>query len=149
MGNPHDAEDVVQDAFLSAYRAWGRFRGESRVTTWLYRIATTAALMKIRKGKRGRELTQTGLEDIDIPSLEMSPERGAANAELGAKLNEGISMLEPNLRTAVILRDVQGMSNSEAAEILEITVSSLKSRLHRGRLLLRKHLSDYVATREN
>ena len=113
MGNPHDAEDVVQDAFLSAYRAWGRFRGESRVTTWLYRIATNAALMKIRKGKRGRELTQTGLEDIDIPSLEMSPERGAANAELGAKLNEGISMLEPNLRAAVILRDVQGMSNSD------------------------------------
>lgn len=148
MGNPHDAEDVVQDAFLSAYRAWDRFRGESRVTTWLYRIATNAALMKIRKGKRGRELTQTGLEDIDIPSLDMSPERQAANSELGSKLNEGISMLEPSLRTAVVLRDVQGMSNSEAAEILEITVSSLKSRLHRGRLLLRKHLSDYVATRE-
>jgi RNA polymerase sigma-70 factor, ECF subfamily len=149
MGNPHDAEDVVQDAFLSAYRAWDRFRGESRVTTWLYRIATNAALMKIRKGKRGRELTQTGLDDIDIPDMGMSPEQGAANAELGAKLNEGIAMLEPNLRTAVVLRDVQGMSNTEAAEVLEITVSSLKSRLHRGRLLLRKHLSDYVATRES
>jgi RNA polymerase sigma-70 factor (ECF subfamily) len=149
MGNPHDAEDIVQDAFLSAYRTWDRFRGESRVTTWLYRIATNAALMKIRKGKRGRELTQTGLDDIDIPRKGMSPEQGAANAELGAKLNERIAMLEPNLRTAVVLRDVQDMSNTEAAEILEITVSSLKSRLHRGRLLLRKHLSDYVATREN
>ena len=148
MGNPHDAEDVVQDAFLSAYRAWDRFRGESRVTTWLYRIATNAALMKIRKGKRGRELTKTGLDDIDIPSLEISPEKGAMNAELGAKLNEGIAMLEPNMRTAVVLRDLQGLSNTEAAEILEITVSSLKSRLHRGRLLLRKHLSDYVATNE-
>jgi hypothetical protein len=62
--------------------------------------------MKIRKGKRGRELTQTGLDDIDIPSKGMSPEQGAANPELGAKLNEGISMLEPNLRTAVVLRDV-------------------------------------------
>ena len=105
--------------------------------------------MKIRKGKRGRELIQIGLEDIDIPDLEMSPELGTANAEFGAKLKEGIGMLEPNLRTAVVLRDVQGMSNSETAEIFEITVSSLKSRLHRDRMLLRKHLSDYVVTKEN
>ena len=105
--------------------------------------------MKIRKGKRGREMTQTGLEDIDIPSLEMSPEQGSANVELGAKLKEGIGMLKPNLRTAVVLRDVQGMSNSETTEILKITFSSLKFRLHRGRLLLRKRLSDHVAAKEN
>ena len=60
MGNPQDAEDVAQEAFLSAYRAFGRFRGESRVTTWLYRITVNAALMRLRKEKKARELTSDG-----------------------------------------------------------------------------------------
>ncbi len=144
MGKPEDAEDVAQDAFISAYRALDRFRGDARVTTWLYRITVNAALMKLRKEKRARTLTQTGLEDVDVPDWDASPERSAVTSELGEKLQEGISMLQPELRGAVILRDVEGLSNTEAAEVLGITVSSLKSRLHRGRILLRKYLSDYV-----
>ena len=131
MGKPEDAEDVAQDAFLSAYRAFERFRGESRVTTWLYRITVNAALMKLRKEKRARTLTQTGLDDIEI-------------ADWSETLREGIDQLSPELKAAVVMRDVEGLSNSEAADILEITVSSLKSRLHRARVLLRKHMSDYV-----
>ncbi len=144
MGKPEDAEDVAQDAFISAYRALDRFRGDARVTTWLYRITVNAALMKLRKEKRARTLTQTGLEDVDLPDWGATPEQSAVTSELGEKLQEGISMLQPELRGAVILRDVEGLSNAEAAEALEITVSSLKSRLHRGRILLRKYLSDYV-----
>ena len=144
MGTPEDAEDVAQDAFLSAYRAFDRFRGESRVTTWLYRITTNAALMKLRKEKRARTLTQTGFEDVDIADWSETPERSAASSELGEKLQEGIAQLQPDLRAAVVLRDVQELSNAEAAEVLKITVTSLKSRLHRGRVLLRKYLSDYV-----
>lgn len=144
MGKPEDAEDVAQDAFISAYRAFGRFRGESRVTTWLYRITVNAALMKLRKEKRARTLTQTGLEDVDVVNWDETPERMAVSSELGDKLKEGIDQLQPELRAAVILRDVEGLSNSEASEILDITVSSLKSRLHRGRVLLRKYLADYV-----
>ena len=72
------------------------------------------------------------------------PERSAASSELGEKIQEGIDLLQPDLRAAVVLRDVEGLSNTEAAEILGITVSSLKSRLHRARVLLRKYLSDYV-----
>ena len=144
MGKPEDAEDVAQDAFISAYRAFDRFRGESRVTTWLYRITVNAALMKLRKEKRARTLTQTGLEDMDVVSWDATPERAAVTSELGEKLQEGMGRLQPDLRAAIILRDVEGLSNAEAAEILDITVSALKSKLHRGRVLLRKYLSDYV-----
>ncbi len=144
MGNPQDAEDVGQDAFLSAYRAFDRFRGESRVTTWLYRITVNAALMKLRKEKRARTLTQTGLDDVDIADCDDTPERFAASSELGEKLQEGIAQLDTDLKAAVVLRDVEQLSNSEAADILQITVSSLKSRLHRGRVLLRHYMSDYM-----
>ena len=142
MGNP---EDVAQDAFLFAYRAFDRFRGQSRVTTWLYRITVNAALMRLRKTKLARSLTQTGLDDMEIVDWAASPEKDAINSELRDKLQEGINQLEPDLRTAVVLRDVNGLSNAEVAEIVDITVPAVKSRLHRARVLLRKYLSDYVA----
>ena len=82
MGKPEDAEDVAQEAFLSAYRAFHRFRGESKVTTWLYRITVNAALMKLRKEKRSRTLTRTGLEDIDIgDSPANHPETSSSRAD--------------------------------------------------------------------
>ena len=146
MGNPDDAEDVAQDAFLSAYRAYERFRGESRVTTWLYRITVNAALMRLRKTKTDRALTSTGLEDKVVPDWSSLPDKEAVNAELREKLEDGIARLDPDLRAAVILRDVEGLSNSEAAEALDITVSALKSRLHRARVLLRQFLSEYVGS---
>ena len=100
--------------------------------------------MRLRKEKCARALTQTGLEDVDLVDWDTTPEKSAATSELGEKLQEGIARLESDLRAAVVLRDVEGLSNSEAAEVLGITVSSLKSRLHRARVLLRKYLSDYV-----
>ena len=146
MGN---AEDVAQEEFISAYRARDRFRGDSKVTTWLYRITSNAALMRLRKEKRGRSLTRTGLDDVDIPSWGETPEGSAVTSELGEKILEGIAMLQPDLRAAVVLRDVSGLSNTESADSLGITVSSLKSRLHRGRILLRKHMSDYVKSAQD
>ena len=147
MGNPHDAEEVAQEAFISAFRAFDRFRGESRVTTWLYRITVNAALMRIRREKRARELRWVGVENLEIPSWEEAPEPSAINSELGDKIQEGIAMLQPELRAAVVLRDVAGLSSREAAESLDITVSSLKSRLHRARVLLRQHLAEYAPQR--
>ena len=144
MGNPHDAEDVVQDAFLSAYRAWDRFRGEARPSTWLYRITVNAALMRLRKNKKGSQVTQMGLDDVEIVDWSQVPERGAANSELRDKLWEGIGLLAPDLKAAVVLRDVEGLSNAEAADALDISISALKSRLHRARVVLRKHLSTYL-----
>jgi RNA polymerase sigma-70 factor, ECF subfamily len=144
LGNPADAEDAAQDAFLAAYRNFHRFRGESKVSTWLYRIATNAALMKLRKDRNPRQLTQTGYDEMELTSPWEGPEDMALNSELRERLEEGLERLPPNLKTAVVLRDVQGLSNEEAAQALDISVSSLKARLHRGRVLLRRHLQEYL-----
>ena len=72
------------------------------------------------------------------------PHKDALDSELGDKLREGIDLLEPDLRAALVLRDVQGLSNAEAAEVLGITVSALKSRLHRARMVVRRYLEEYV-----
>lgn len=144
LNNHPDAEEAAQDAFLSAYRNFQKFRGESKVSTWLYRIAVNAALMKLRKDKNKRTLIQTGYDDMQMTSAADSPEKLALNSELREHLQTGLEMLAPNLKTAVVLRDVQGLTNEEAAQVLKITVSSLKARLHRGRVLLRHHLQSYL-----
>ena len=144
VGNSADAEDATQEAFLSAYRNYSGFRGESQVRTWLYRISGNAALMILRRQRRKVFLTQEGYDDMRLVSLEAGPEGSAVNSELRDKLEEGLSQLPPNLRAAVVLRDVEGLSNEEAAEALKASVPSLKARLHRGRVLLRKYLADYV-----
>ena len=146
MGNHEDAEDVAQEAFLSGYRAFDRFRGDSRATTWLYRITVNAALMRLRKTKLARSLTHTGIDDLEIADWSQTPDRAAQNSELQDKLRQGLDRLDPDLRAAVVLRDVQGLSNAEAAEALDLSVPALKSRLHRARVLLRQFLSDYAAT---
>ena len=145
LGNHADAEDAARDAFLAAYRNFERFLGESRISTWLYRIDTNAALVKLGKERPRRNLTQTGYEEIDLPSPGEGHEKLALNSELRERLEQGLDMLYDNLKTAVVLRDVQALSNEEAAQILDISVSSLKARLHRGRLLLRQHLQEYLA----
>jgi RNA polymerase sigma-70 factor, ECF subfamily len=144
LGNPHDAEDSAQDAFLSAHRAWDRFRGQSEVSTWLYRITVNACLMRLRKEKRSRQLVETGYEDQDVPDWRRGPEGAALDDELQTAISEGLTMLPPDLRAAVVLRDVQDLTNVEASEALGISVSALKARLHRGRVLMRKHLEGYL-----
>lgn len=150
MGNPDDAQDVVQDTFLSAYRARDRFRGEAQVTTWLYRIATNAALMRLRKNSHKKEISQDPLEvyqKIDRADWADAPDKIALNNELAVEIQKGIEELPEDLKVAVILRDVEGLTNEEAAEAVEISVSALKARLHRGRVLLRNILADYINQR--
>ena len=144
LGNATDAEDAVQETFLSGYRAFPRFRRDSAVSTWLYRIAVNACLMKLRKEKKARQLTQTGYEDVEIVDWAAGPERAALNEELREAVQEGLGRLPGDLRAAVVLRDMQELSNTEAAEALDVTVSAFKARLHRGRILLRKHLDNYL-----
>ena len=151
MGNQHDAEEVAQDAFISAYRARDRFRGDAQPTTWLYRITVNAALMRIRKDKRRKEMTVSEDAQPDAPSTDwtQSPVASAMNTELGERIQEAINELPEDLQTAVVLRDVQGLTNEEAAEVLEISISALKARLHRGRVALRGILTEYLAQRES
>ncbi len=148
LGNAADADDATQDTFLSVYQNLHRFRGESSMRTWLYRVATNAALMKLRKEKRSY-LVQTGYTDMEINSWPSTwvkgPEQSLLNDELRDSLEEGLSLLPPQLRVAVVLCDVEGLAGQEAADVLKISLASLKSKLHRGRVLLRKHLDTYVS----
>ena len=148
LGNHADAEDAAQDAFLAAYRNFHRFRGDSSVSTWLYRIATNVALLKLRKDRQRRMIPHVDYEDVQLVSPSEGPEKLALNAELRERLEQGLDSLPANLKTAVVLRDVQDLSNEEAAEILGVSVSSLKARLHRGRVLLRKYLQDYLQQKQ-
>ena len=144
MKDPQEAEDATQEAFIAAYKAWDRFRGDAVFSTWLYRIATNVCLMRIRKMKRAPILSDTGYEDREVPDWGENPERWTLNQELKNTLAEGISRLPGDLRAAVVIRDVQGLENDGAAEALGITISALKARLHRGRVILRKYLQGYV-----
>lgn len=146
LGNSADAEEAVQEAFLSAYRNWDRFRGTAQVSTWLYRICVNACLMRLRKEKRARYLTVASYEEWDAPVLE-GPEHAALNTELRERLEEGLALLPPQFRAPVVLRDVQGFSNEAAADMLGVTVASFKTRLHRGRVLLRRFLEEYLRAR--
>lgn len=146
-----DAAESLQDAFLSAYRGIKKFKVESTFSTWLYRIATNAALMKYRKRRDGHvslEQSQSGNDDaeaLQLPDWTTQPLKELLDAETREVMEEGIAKLPEELRTVFVLRDVEELSNSEVAEVLELTVAAVKSRLHRARILLRDRLNRYFA----
>jgi len=145
LRNTEDAKDAVQEAFISAYRSFARFKGESKVSTWLYRIVVNACLMKSRKQKsRSKYLVETGYNEEIISDWDNDPEQAAVNGELRGVVEAGLDILSPDLRAAAVLRDVQGVSTEEGAEALDLSVSPFKSRLHRGSLLLRQHIDGYL-----
>ena len=100
--------------------------------------------MKIRKDKsRAKYISENLFDDALIYDWKNDPEEAAVNSELRSTLEVGLDVLSPDLRAAVVLRDIQGLSTEESAEALNISIASLKSRLHRARILLRKHLEEY------
>ena len=152
LQNPHDAEDVTQQAFLSAIENLSSFREEASFATWLYRIATHAALKIIRK-RKGLETVSleeaTGLrEEYDsIPHPEYiadwkeSPEHLVERNETRRLLDEGLARLDEKHRLIFLLRDVEGLSIRETAEALGLSEANVKVRLLRARLQLREHLT--------
>ena len=144
--NAADAEDAVQDAFLQAYRAFDRFQGRSKETTWLYRLVTNSALMKIRKESRHlRHNAGIAAEDVQVADNAPGPEQEAEANEVLGFVEQALGHLAPDLRTAVVLRDVEGFSTDEAAEIVGVSRPAFKARLHRGRLELRQILLPQLA----
>jgi RNA polymerase sigma-70 factor (ECF subfamily) len=152
MGDPDEAEEVVQDAFISACGKIASFEGRSKLSTWLYRITTNAALMRLRKRRDDTvslDEPQAGEDGDLLPrqlgDWDIDPSRQALSQELRQVMEAAVESLPPSLRAAFILRDIQGLSTQEAAEALEISETALKVRLHRARLALRERLAGYLA----
>jgi len=145
-GPAADADDILQDAFLSAFRALGRFEGRSRLSTWLHRIAVNAALMRLR----GRRDEPTGDIEALLPHFSPygafteaqhrwaePPEAALQREELRAQVQAAIGRLPENYRIALVLRDIEGLENAEIAATLDISVNAAKIRVHRARQALK------------
>ncbi len=153
LRHEHDAAEALQDAFLSAYRGLKDFRAESTFSTWLYRIATNASLMKYRQrrdnhfsldGSRG--LTAEA-EPRQLRDWSAQPPEELITAETREVMEEGVQRLHEGLRTVFLLRDIDGLSNAEAGAVLRLSVPAVKSRLHRARLFLRDWMTRYFEDR--
>jgi RNA polymerase sigma-70 factor (ECF subfamily) len=149
VGNPEDAEDVLQEGLLAAFRNLRRFEGRSQFSTWLTRIVINAALMRLRS-QRARPATS--LDDDsrggdELPLAERfadagpSPEQAYEEVELREILDENLGQLSPLLRTAFMLREVEGLSTGEAARTLGVSENTLKARLWRARQQLTEKLT--------
>lgn len=146
LGDPDDAVEATQDAYLKAWRGLGGFRGDSMFTTWLYRVATNAALSKHRSRKR-RRTHEMGAEDeflTQMPSEGSSTEAAAGARVDVARLEVALQALPPANRQAVVLRDVYGLSIEEIAKEMKCTETAAKVRVHRGRKKLKEIM--YPAT---
>lgn len=153
LGDEQEAEDVLQETFLSVFEAIQRFEGRSKLSTWLYRIAYNASLMRLRKRKRmtafsldqplGEGDEGNGHVSRHLVDWSAVPDEKLLTAEARQEMDRAIANLPETLRSTFILRDIQGLSGAETAEILGITVQAVKNRLHRARLRLRDRLADY------
>jgi RNA polymerase sigma-70 factor (ECF subfamily) len=155
LGNPQDAEDVLQNTFMNALMHLGSFEGRSSVATWLYRIATNEALMLIRKQKpeMSIELEAPDGEAESIEDLKPTmfadwsglPEDELLSVEGKNILDTAVRSLPETLRLVFILRDIEGLSIKETADALNLTETNVKTRLLRARMYLRERLSTYYA----
>jgi RNA polymerase sigma-70 factor (ECF subfamily) len=155
-GDEMEAEDVLQEALISAYKAIDTFEGRSRIGTWLYRITYNAAMMRLRKKRPDTVSIDKPITLDDGQTLPRQfydwcclPERDLMSSEAMDYMEEAIQMLSESLRPVFVLRDIEGLSTQETADVLEITVPAVKSRLHRARLFLRERLSEYFSTWAN
>ena len=144
LGNRAQAEDVAQDTFISAYRALSRFRGGS-LRSWLFRIAANGSRDVLRRRQRRPESSLE--ESLESPSFqpvsgEESPEDAAQRSELNSEIQRAILTLAIDQRTALVLVDVQGLSYSEAAEAMSVSIGTVKSRLSRARSRVRDTLME-------
>lgn len=154
--NPADAEDLVQETYLRAYRGFGGFQEGTNLKAWLYRILTNTYINSYRAKQRRPDETDLGeVEDLylyrRLGGLEAARSGRSAEDELmdsfsEAEVKAAIEALPENFRMAVLLADVEGFSYKEIAEILDIPIGTVMSRLHRGRKALQKALYDYAVT---
>jgi RNA polymerase sigma-70 factor, ECF subfamily len=151
LGDEQDAEDVLQETYIKAFRALPAFEGRSSLTTWLYRIAVNEALMMVRKRKPptvsvdesapfDADAESEGMEIVDWCCL---PESEMLSSETQRFLDQAIQKLPETLRVVFVMRDLEGLSIQETAEALGLSENNVKTRLLRARLRLRQELSVY------
>ncbi|HWD06754.1 MAG TPA: sigma-70 family RNA polymerase sigma factor [Amycolatopsis sp.] len=133
-GSPAEAEDVVQEAWLAAWRSLGTFRHESAVSTWLYRVVANGSLALVRRNR-----PTVPIETVpphEVPTDDGSPERQVVRAEQVDEVLRAIARLDVAQRVPLVLRELEGLSYEEVAEVLEVSIPALRSRLHRARVAL-------------
>jgi RNA polymerase sigma-70 factor, ECF subfamily len=152
LGDEQDAEDVLQEVFIKAYKNIQGFEGRSKVSTWLYRIAINESLMLLRKRKGMTVVIDQEYETDDgelmprqITDWCCLPEKELMSSETRHVIDRAIQTLSDANRAAFLLRDVEGLSTQDAAEVLNISESALKVRLMRARMALRESLTGYFA----
>ncbi len=154
LGNPQDAEDVLQNTFMKALQAIGNFEGRASLSTWLYRIAVNEALMLLRRQKPVVPVAMDYDDDeAEIPHPTQFtdwcclPEEELLSTEAKGFLEKAVQRLPEKLRVVFVLRDIQGLSIRETSQALELTETAVKTRLLRARLALREQLSEYYGKR--
>ena len=155
--NPADAEDLVQETFLKAYRSFDRFEEGTNLKAWLYRILTNTFINSYRAAKRRPEKADVEdvedlylyrrLGDLNSGGFGRSAEEEVLQGITDDEVKQAIESLPETFRMAVLLADVEGFSYKEIAEITEVPIGTVMSRIHRGRRALQKALTDYAATR--
>lgn len=139
-GDEEDARDVVQDAYLRAFRSIKRFRGDARFSTWMYRITANCASTHLSKRNKGRHEELSDDEPVADPRPEIDPEQVAEAGALRDRVTDALAELPPRLRAVVVLRDVYDLPHEAIASELGITEAAAKVRLHRARRKLRERL---------
>ncbi len=151
-GGEEDAKDVLQETLIAAARGIRDFRGASSVSTWLYTIARSFCIKRHRTSKfapgQMESLEERSREVQEMPDAARGPEDAAAGSQVRAALQEAIGTLEPMYREVLVLRDVEGLSAPEVAEVLGLSVEAVKSRLHRARVSVRERLAAVLGTPE-
>ena len=147
-----DAEDMVQDTFLNVFRYLKNFRYETKFKNWLYKVAASTCIKKRRKSKFAPE-KELSLDEFrpgeevevpdQVPDWAMMPLDKLLNEELAGSINQGILSLPKKYRMVIVLRDIEGFSTAETAQILNLSPANVKVRLHRARLFLRDKLKGY------
>lgn len=154
--NPADAEDLVQDTMLRAYRAFDRFEPGTNLKAWLFRIMTNAYINTYRKRQREpKKVSSDEVEEFDLyqelknhdPQFEATPENIVLDSLVDSDITEAIEELPEQFRLAVVLSDVEGFTYAEMADIMQVPMGTVMSRLHRGRKALQKRLWELAKDR--
>lgn len=154
LGDEDEAEGIVQESFLRLFEKLEQFEGRAKLGTWLYRVAYNASVDRLRQRHPHYPLIAEPDEQEDSPMMPIlltdwsqAPDLLFASTEAGAELEQAIAELPERLRGTFILREVEGLSTAETAEVLGINEGTVKVQLHRARLLLRERLSGYFSER--